>query len=144
MNTSKSVLAVCVALLLFLPGCSGSGYTYSSPSQPEKPRDPCRDNAFAYLLALKEGKSIGAAFWKPGVTPKKLFNVREFDEIRHGPFSRDNGKPYKVPRVYYQYEVQSSTQGGFAIRKRWDVVLEPTGKNYGHQPCAIVDLTDAE
>jgi hypothetical protein len=137
-------LAVLLAVLVALACAGCSGYTYSAPAQKAKPDDPCGDHAFDYLLALKEGNSIGFAFWKPGTKPARLFNVHDFDEITHGQFLHRDGKPYKVPRVYYQYDVQSSTQGGLQIRKRWDVVLEPSAKNAGGLPCAIVDLTEAE
>ncbi|HLY98281.1 MAG TPA: hypothetical protein VKT33_04365 [Candidatus Angelobacter sp.] len=113
-------------------------------ANPPAKEDPCKIVAFSYLLALKEGNPIGFGYWKTGTTPTKLFNVRDYSEITHGRFVHPNGTPYKVPRSYYQYDVQSSTQGGFAIRKRWNVVMEPGTKGIGNQPCAIVELTAAE
>jgi len=107
-------------------------------------KDECGGNSMAYLIALKEGDSIAAAFWKPGTTPKTLFAVHDFNQIKYGAYLRASGRPYKVRRVFYEFEVESSTKGGFPIRKRWDVVLEPDSKNFGGRPCAIVALDEAE
>ena len=106
--------------------------------------DPCADNAFAWLLALKEGNSIAPAFWKVGSSPVQLFAVREFTRIKGGNYLQSSGAQYKPPRHYEEFEVQSSTQGGIEIRKRWDVVMEPSSKNLGSAPCAIVALKEAQ
>jgi hypothetical protein len=116
----------------------------TAPAQAATARDDCKDNSFGYLLGLKEGDSLAAAYWKPGVQPTRLYNVRDFDEIGHNFLNHRDGKPYKNPRIFYEYEVQSSTQGGFAIRKRWDVVMERNSKNYAGQTCAIIELAEAE
>lgn len=110
----------------------------------DKLKDDCFANSFGYLVGLQHSDSSVVGYWKPGVPPKKLFDVREFDEIKHGFMNQANGKPYKNPRVYYQYEVQSSTQGGFAIRKRWNVIMERDSNDYSGKTCAIVELTEAE
>ncbi len=110
----------------------------------DKLKDDCFEHSFGYLVGLQRGDSSVVGYWKPGVTPKKLFNVRDFDEITHGFMNKANGKPYKNPRIYYQYEVQSSTQGGFAIRKRWNVIMERNSQDYGGKGCAIVQLAEAE
>jgi len=39
--------------------------------------------------------------------------------------------------------VQSNTERGVPIRKRWDVVLEPSTPNLHGTPCAIVALNEA-
>jgi hypothetical protein len=101
---------------------------YAPPAAPAEAArqsgDDCQTNSFGYLLALKEGNSIAAAYWKPGVRPSTLYSVTKFDGIKHGSALQRNGQPYKNPRIYYQYEVESSTHGGLPIRKRWDVVME--------------------
>jgi|SRR5579859_249194 len=107
-------------------------------------KDDCYEHSFGYLVGLQRGDTGVIRYWKPGVSPKKLFDVREFDEVKHGFMNQANGKPYKNPRVYYQYEVQSSTQGGFAIRKRWNFVMERNSKDYSGKTCAIVQLAEAE
>jgi len=137
-------LVVFIFVMLAVFASFGVFDNSSSPTTAaaQKP-DSCSTNSFAYLLALKEGKSIASAYWKPGVEPKTLFDVRDFNEIKHGPMLMRTGQPYKVPRAYYQYEVESSTRGGIPIRKRWDVVMEPTEKSGGND-CAIVDLQEAQ
>jgi len=107
-------------------------------------KDDCFEHSFGYLVGLQRGDSSVVGYWKPGVTPKKLFNVRDFSEITHGFMNQANGKPYKNPRIYYQYEVQSSTHGGFAIRKRWNFIMERNSQDYSGKTCAIVQLVEAE
>jgi hypothetical protein len=134
-------LGVCVVFYIV----RSISYSSEHPNgEPAPVRDKCESNAFAYLLALKEGNSIASAYWKPGVTPQTLFDVRDFHDIKHGPFVQLNGKPYKIPRVYYEYEVESSTKGGFPIRKRWGVIMEPSAKGFGGDPCPVVQLTEMQ
>jgi hypothetical protein len=110
-----------------------------------QPSDPCEDNALGFLYSLKRGDSVtAAAFWKPGVEPKTLFAVQGYKVMAQGPYLSGNGKINTPQRVYREFEVESSTQGGLPIRKRWDVVMEPSAKNYGNHPCAVVDLVEAE
>lgn len=105
----------------------------------------CESHALGYLDALRTGDSLAAAgFWKPGVTPKKLFALHKWEKITHGDYLNAASKPYKTRRVYYQFEIQSSTQGGFAIRKRWNIIMEPESKNFVEWDCAIVDLVEGE
>jgi hypothetical protein len=147
----KGAISVFVLLglfgLLILIVAMGLNTKVSSPEPAQatsEPKDDCQLHSFAYLLALKEGNAIGAAYWKPGVHPMTLYAVRSFDEIKHGFMTQANGQPYKNPRIYYQYEVESSTRGGIPIRKRWDVVMERNSKDYGGETCALVDLREAE
>ena len=133
-------VAVRVVLYIF-HSISHSALSSMPPnSGPAPVRDKCESNAFAYLLALKEGNSSASAFWKPGATPQTLFHVRDFHDLKHGPFVQPNGKPYKIPRVYYQYEVESSTKGGLPTRKRWGVIMEPSSQAFGGDPCPVVQL----
>ncbi len=105
--------------------------------------NPCNLVSFSFLLALKEGNPVAVGYWKPGVNAKKLLAVHDYTLINHGNFLQAGGKPYKIPRVYYKYEVESSTEGGFPIRKRWNVIMEPSSQAHG-VGCAIVDLQAAE
>jgi hypothetical protein len=151
MPKRKRHLGLGIALVLFIfvmLGVFASFGVFSNPSSPttaDQKHDNfnCSTNSFGYLLALKEGNSVASTYWKPGVESKTLFDVRDFNEIKHGPMIMRNGQPYKIPRTYYQYEVESSTRGGIPIRKRWDVVMEMS-ENYGGKGCAIVDVQEAE
>jgi hypothetical protein len=117
----------------------------TNPSQTEVKQDRCEGNALGYLHSLMTGDSVAAAgFWKPGIAPKTLFTVQNFHIISHGPFLNHSAMPYKPPRVYYKLEVESSTKGGFPIRKRWNIVMEPGSKNFADWDCAIVDLVEGE
>jgi hypothetical protein len=69
---------------LLLIGFVASRFVDSENPAPSAEKDECGGNSFAYLLALKNGDSIAVAFWKPGITPKTLFAVRDFDQINHG------------------------------------------------------------
>jgi hypothetical protein len=105
----------------------------------------CESNALGYLHSLMTGDSIAAAgFWKPGVSPKTLFAVESYREIRYGTYLMRGGNEYNPPRLFYKFEVESSTKGGFPIRKRWNIVMEPESKNYADWNCAIVDLVEGE
>ncbi len=111
-------------------------------AQQQQKSDPCDSRSYAFLYALKQGDSAAAAFWKAGTKPQRLFSVRSFDLVKSGNFLPAKSKPYKVARVYYQYQVASSTEDGMPITKRWDIVLEPSSKDALGQPCAIVDLVN--
>lgn len=147
-NTGLKVAVILVGLFIGLPVVAaiifGVVMTVKYGDTKKAPTDPCDDNSFAYLWALQHGNSIAATYWKPGVTPETLFDVRKFTVIKHGPFFQAGGKPFKIPRVYYQYEVESSTKMGIPIRKRWNIVMESDTKTVGEQPCAIVQLAEAE
>lgn len=138
----KTILAY--FFLLLVVGC-GTETAPVVPNPDATKQDECASNARAYLLGLQTGDSVAAAgFWKPGVTSKTLFAVHDFQELTHGNFLNANGEPYKIPRIHYKFEIESSTKGGIPIRKRWDIIMEPTTKNYGGFLCSIVDLTEAE
>jgi len=149
-NTKKktsgwvTLLAVVLAVRIVIHTVNSMSYSALSSmplySEPAPVRDKCESNAFAYLVALKAGNSSASAFWKPGVTPQTLFHVRDFHDLQHGPFVQPNGKPYKIPRVYYEYEVESSTKGGLPTRKRWGVIMEPSSQAFGGDPCPVVQL----
>lgn len=106
--------------------------------------DKCSDNSTIYLEMLKRGDPVAPRYWKPGVQSVTLYSVTYYKEIKHGPFNQGNGKSFPIPRVYYQYEVASSTQGGFPIRKRWNVEMEPSIPNMNGTSCAIVDLSEGQ
>lgn len=105
----------------------------------------CSPNAASFLESLKRGDgSTAGAFWKPGVTTKTLFAVQSYREIGWGPYPPAKSKGKTINRTFGQFEVESSTRGGFPIRKRWDIVMEPSAVNYADIPCAIVDLIGGE
>lgn len=105
----------------------------------------CEPNALGYLHSLMTADSLAAAgFWKPGISPKTLFAVGSYREIRYGTYLMKGGNEYKPPRLFYEFEVESSTKGGFPIRKRWNIIMEPESKNFADWDCAIVDLVEAE
>jgi hypothetical protein len=103
----------------------------------------CANNSRLYLLALKEGKPVASGYWKPGIRPKRLFDVRDYREIKGGPLLTRTNQEVKLPRFYYEYAVESATKGGIPIRKRWAVIMEHS-ENYSGKGCAIVDLREAE
>jgi len=143
------VVLICMAIFIIVVGglvsrgVSTDTSTATSGDAQKSNNFDCSGNSYAYLLALKEGKNIAQAFWKPGVTPKTLFDVRDFNRVKEGPMLMRNGQPYKVPRTYYEFEVESSTHGGIPIRKRWAVIMEQS-QNFGGKGCAIVDFQEAE
>jgi hypothetical protein len=105
----------------------------------------CASNSLGYLYSLRTGDSVvAAAFWKPGISPKTLFAVESYREIRYGTYLMRGGKEYNPSRLFHEFEVESSTKGGFPIRKRWNIVMEPGSKNFADRDCAIVDLVEAE
>ena len=119
--------------------------TNTSPFAEDTKPDTCASNANGYLHSLMTGDSLSAAgFWKPGVEPKRLFAVHDFHQITNGPFLNASGEAFKIPRVHYEYEIESSTKGGIPIRKRWNIIMEPSTKDYGGFECSIVDVVDAE
>jgi hypothetical protein len=103
----------------------------------------CGASAGVFLNLLKNGDSTASGLWKPGLKVAGIINVRSYSQVRHGDYL-NNDKPYKIPRVYYEYDVESSTKGGIPIRQRWDIVMEPTSPNALGQPCSIVELKDAQ
>lgn len=147
-KTGLKVVLILLAVFIGLPVVAaiifGVVMTAKYGDTKKAATDPCDDNSYGYLWALQHGNSVAATYWKPGVTPETLFDVRKFTVIKHGRLFQAGGKPYKIPRVYYQYEVESSTKMGLPIRKRWDIVMESDTKTVGEQPCAIVQLAEAE
>jgi hypothetical protein len=121
-----------------------SGGSASRIAVSAAPPDDCSSNAFAYLLALKEGNGISSGYWKPGAKPMTLYSVRSFDEIAGGSFVKADRQPFNPPRRYEKFTVESSTHGGIPITKRWNVIMEPSSTNFGGRPCAIVALKEAE
>jgi hypothetical protein len=152
MSPVLKIVLILITIFVIIPGVAALVFSIAmmvkyggTASEVKKDaKDPCETSSFLYLLALQEGKSIAAAYWKPGVTPETLFAVRSFNVIKHGSFIQPGGKPYKIPRVYYEYEVESSSKMGIPIRKRWNIVMETDTKNFGNEPCAIVQLAEAE
>ena len=105
----------------------------------------CKSQAWGYLIALQTGDWLAAAgFWRPDLKSKKLFAVHSYQEIVSGPYWPAKHKGNIITRIYHQFEIESSTQGGFPIRKRWNIVMEPESKNFADRDCAIVDLVEAE
>jgi hypothetical protein len=130
-----------VALLAFYVfGAIGSG---PDPSITSRETNHCSSTAAAYLEMLKRGDSDFSGYWKPDAKVVEIYNVSSYTELGHGNLLQANGKPYKIPREFYQFDVESSTKGGFPIRKHWAVVLEPLTRNGFGRPCAIVDLLDS-
>lgn len=138
------ILLILAALFV---GLCLMGYVIGSIIDPDsgkvKEVDPCDNNSYAYLYDLKRGSpNYAADYWKPGVTAKSLIDVHNFSSLGHGTFPNSKGKPQKVTRVYYTYEIESSNEGGMPIRKHWAVVMEPGSKNGLDKPCAIVDVVE--
>jgi hypothetical protein len=134
------VLAVIVVTVIFIAkGIHDAG----GVAAPAVGGPECSKNSVIYLELLKRGDGAAPRYWKQGVRPVTLFTVRDYKRIVQGEFLQASGKPYPIGRVYYRYEVESSTKGGIPIRKHWDVVLEPTTPNLNGTPCAIVAVNEA-
>jgi GYF domain 2 len=67
------------------------------------------------LEDMKTGEATGQ-YWMEGVNPETLFAVRSFEYVA-------GGKP-EPGKSWRRFRVQSSTQGGIAVEKLWDIKLE--------------------
>jgi len=142
---SKKMLWVMLIVVGALVAVIGTAISNSGGvSSPQVGGKECSDNSTVYLEMLKRGDADAPRYWKSGVRSVTLFSVHNYKRIVQGDFMQANGKPYPLARVYYRYEVESSTEGGLPIRKRWDVVLEPSTPNLNGTPCAIVALNEAQ
>jgi hypothetical protein len=125
-------------VLAILAGCLGLLWIVDQmPATPAStdPRVICADNADMFLFSLKKGLLSADQYWKPGVDPKLLFTVTDYHAMSGGPVGKF---------AYYTFEVNSSTQDGIPIRKRWDIVMEINATNGKGQSCAITDMRDSE
>jgi hypothetical protein len=104
----------------------------------------CSDNSTIYLEMLRRGDADAPRYWKSGVRSVSLFSVRDYKKVIQGDLMQADGKQYPVARVYYRYDIESSTQAGIPIHKRWDIVMEPSTPNLNGTPCAIVALNEAQ
>jgi len=142
---SKKMLWVMLVIVGALVAIIGTAISNSGGvSSPQAGGKECSDNSTIYLEMLKRGDADAPRYWKSGVRPVTLFSVHEYKRLLQGDFMQANGKPYPLARVYYRYEVQSTAERGVPIRKRWDVVLEPSTPNLNGTPCAIVALNEAQ
>jgi hypothetical protein len=152
-NTGLKIVFILLAIFIGLPIVGGMIFSVvtgirsadKAGSKESKSSDEdCLIHAATYLEILKSGDSGYSDFWKPGTKVIRLYDVRSYKELAHGPFVQPSGKPFKNPKTYYKFEVESSTKGGFPIIKRWDVVMEPASTNVINMTCAIVDMVEAE
>jgi hypothetical protein len=142
---SRKMLWVMLILVGGLIAVIGTAISNSGGvSSPQVGGKECSDNSTIYLEMLKRGDADAPRYWKSGVRPVTLFSVHDYKRILQGDSVQTNGKPYPLARVYYRYEVESSTERGTPIRKRWDIVLEPSTANLNGTPCAIVALNEAK
>jgi hypothetical protein len=114
----------------------------SNSSHPLDPRDyksiTCSGPADLFLYNLKTDSTHDAGeYWKPGIEPKLLFSVSDYRHLDDGYFKTGN-------LLFYNYEVNSSTQGGIPIRKHWSIIVDPDADSTRGEKCAIVDVRDAE
>ncbi|HEY2169935.1 MAG TPA: hypothetical protein VGJ30_09955 [Candidatus Angelobacter sp.] len=114
----------------------------ANPPQPLDPRDSnsitCSGTADLFLYNLKTGWSNDAKkYWKTGVDPKLLFSVSDYRHLSDGYFKTGT-------LLFYDYEVNSSTEGGIPIRKHWSIIVDPDADSAKGEKCAIVDLREAE
>jgi hypothetical protein len=96
----------------------------------------CSDNARNFMGSLKDGVDI-KGYWKPESQIKFLYSVNDFRLI-------SDGRYVNFKLVFYTFEVNSSTQAGIPIRKRWDVVMDADANNSEGKKCAIVNIRDSE
>lgn len=147
MNTGLKVVLILLLVFVGLPVLATiilTIYYSDSVNTKKAATDPCEENSAEYLYGLQYGKKVSSSYWKPKVTPMGLISVHSVTLLTHGSFLQSNGQPYKVPRVYYQYEVESSNTAGVPIRKHWNIVMEPDSKNAMNDPCAIVMVVEAQ
>jgi zinc-ribbon domain len=152
-NTGLKIVFILLAIFISLPIVGGMIYSVvtgirsadkADNTESKSPDEDCPIRAASFLEMLKRDDSGYSDFWKPGTRVIRLYDVRSYKELTHGPFLQPNGKPFKNPRAYYKFEVESSTKGGFPIIKRWAVVMEPASTNAINMTCAIVDMVEAE
>ncbi len=142
-RTRELVGAAGLVALLLAGSLIDKSESKATDSQKEEQHwfQDCDSVANQYMEDQKQGNSQSVVFlWDPlkleHVTT--LFDVRDFKEITSGPYG-SNGFQYTM------FDVRSSTEGGFPIRKRWDVVLKPsTTGSLGKDECVIEDVEDGE
>jgi hypothetical protein len=105
---------------------------------------PCKKEAGVFMELMREGDRTYATMWKPGSKAVTLFDVRKVDDKAYGNLLRADGKPFSPARVYYNFQVESSTQGGIPIVKTWQLQLEPSSKDTLDNACAVVSLAAAQ
>jgi hypothetical protein len=103
---------------------------------PDDPKSACADNARNFMGSLKDGFDT-RGYWKPGIQPKLLYSVNDYRFLKSGDFP-----DFKM--AFNTFEVSSSNQAGIPIRKRWDVVLDPSATSTEGKKCAIVNIRDTE
>src|SRR6185437_6563636 len=101
--------------------------------------EECVNNSQAYLEMLKKGDAGANRLWKAGADPVSIVSVQDYSLINQGDVFLGQ-KPYPIPRVYYQYSVDSITKNGVRMHKIWDIHLEPSSLNLNGSRCAIVAL----
>ena len=69
------------------------------------------NNSQAYLEMLKKGDAGANRLWKAGADPVSIVSVQDYSLINQGDVFLGQ-KPYPIPRVYYQYSVDSITKNG--------------------------------
>lgn len=132
-NTKGPVIVVIIFIGILV-------LVYISP--PPDPRDNksivCSGTADLFLYNLKAGSSNDAKeYWKSGIEPKLLFSVSDYRHLHDGYFKTGT-------LLFYDYEVNSSTEGGIPIRKHWSIIVDPDADSVNGQKCAIIDMRDAE
>jgi hypothetical protein len=105
---------------------------------------PCKKEAGVFMELMREGDRTYMSMWKPGSKAATLYDVRKVDDKAYGNLVNSSGKPFSPARVYYQFQVESSTQGGIPIVKLWELQLEPSSKDTLGNPCAVVSLASAQ
>lgn len=131
-------LTACLAMVSTAVGISGCESSHLPGGK------DCLNNSKSYLEMLQREDAAAPRLWKSGVHPVPLFAVLDYTRTEQGEMLQHNGKPFPIARVYYQYAVQSSTQDGVRIRRRWNIALEPSSPNLNGSTCAIVAMEQAQ
>jgi hypothetical protein len=135
-------------LLAFIVGFIGYvANVQSDITEAKKPtvmNVPCKKEAGVFMELMREGDRTYTTMWKPGSKAVTLYDVRKVDDKAYGNLANSNGKPFSPARVYYQFQVESSTQGGIPIVKVWELQLEPSSKDTLGSACAVVSLASAQ
>jgi hypothetical protein len=144
----KSRKLLTFILLAFILGIIGYVANLQSDiTEAKKPtvmNVPCKKEAGVFMELMREGDSTYTTMWKPGSKAVTLYDVRKVDDKAYGNLVNSSGKPFSPARVYYQFQVESSTQGGIPIVKLWELQLEPSSKDTLGNPCAVVSLASAQ
>jgi hypothetical protein len=144
----KSRKLLTFILLAFILGIIGYVANLQSDiTEAKKPtvmNVPCKKEAGVFMELMREGDRTYATMWKPGSKAVTLFDVRKVDDKAYGNLLRADGKPFSPARVYYNFQVESSTQGGIPIVKTWQLQLEPSSKDTLDNACAVVSLAAAQ